>query len=421
MKVEKEVTKEQILDDVRKVYKKFKEEFIDSTEFISRDYYREHGKYPVGRITKMFGKFGSLKELVYNEKDNDNLSLRKRIVILEEKNKDLEKQRKDLLKSSINEDNIIDLYKREILPIQIPTPLTLTIEDPKKDKNTAEAMLLLSDWHCSEKVIPEEVNFANEFNLEILSKRVDRVFNYFIYYCDKFNIRKATLLFLGDLIAGEIHQELIRTNEISSVDTIFFLQELITRKLLEIEKYFDSIDCHFLVGNHGRLTMKPEYKTASKLNWEYVLAKQLKICFDYLQKGNKKININVSPSLFKIVTIAQRKFLVTHGNIMVGGGSGGFAGLPLYSLAANSAKMFGVLHQIGVNKNETMDDICIGHLHSTGKLGIFTGGSLFVNGSLVGTDEFSLNKMRSIAKIEQTMLIVNNGKVDQEIILRGEE
>ena len=44
-----------------------------------------------------------------------------------------------------------------------------------------------------------------------------------------------------------------------------------------------------------------------------------------------------------------------------------------------------------------------------------------MNGSLIGTNEFSLYKIRSVAKIEQTMLIVEDGEVVTDLVLRGED
>ena len=134
-----------------------------------------------------------------------------------------------------------------------------------------------------------------------------------------------------------------------------------------------------------------------------------------------KITIDVPESPFTIKEVNGCRFLVTHGDILSGGGSGGFAGISYYSLASSSAKMLGALSQIGDIEGLVFNNIIMGHLHSTASVSLFQGGVLFINGCLIGTNEFSLHKMKSIAKVEQTMLIVNSkGRVINNITLFGE-
>ncbi len=407
--------KEKHLESLKKIGEKFVKEIKKPVEEMTRDYYRKNADPNFSRSWEtLYNTFTDFKQDAFEI--SENFDLEKKILLLEEENKKLKKDKDELLKTSNFEDDIINKYEKTILPLQIPKPIKIT--EVKKNKNT-EAVLVLSDFHLGEVVISEEVNYANEYNSKIMIKRLDRIFYYFIYYCKKFEITNIHLWFLGDLLSGSIHEELVRTNEMNEVDAVFFLQEYITKKLLEIESHFNSITCEFLVGNHSRLSIKPQFKTAHKLNWEYVLAKQLSLCFDLIQGTKNKIKINVSNSLFKIVNISKRKFLITHGTFMSGGGSGGFAGVPFYALASNSAKMYGVLHQIGVSSDQIFDDIQIGHLHSTASIGLFNGNSCRVNGCIIGTNEFSLHKIKSVAKIEQTMLIIQEGCVNQEITLRG--
>lgn len=416
------VTKEEIVKDLQDVAKKYRKEFGEESGYITRDYYRKFGNFSTSQIDNEFRNFTEARNeaLKEDDVDLDSLGLQKKLIQLEEKNRELEKEKKELLRRSIDEDNFIELYQRDILPILIPEQIKLT--QVKNINDNQEAVLMLSDFHVPEIVISEEVNFANEYNSKIFMKRIDRIFYYLLFYCEKNKIKNLKILFLGDLLSGVIHEELIRTNEMNEVDAVFFLQDYLIKKLLEIESYFSNITCEFVVGNHGRFSKKPEHKTAAKLNWEYVLAKQIQTTFNLLQKENKII-INVSPSLYKVISVADRNFLITHGTFMTGSGNGGFAGIPYYSLAMSSAKMSGVLEQIGIKNpaQHKFQDILIGHLHTTAKVGMFNGGNLFINGCIIGTNEFSLNKIKSVAKIEQTLLIVKDGHVNQEIILRGTE
>ena len=119
-----------------------------------------------------------------------------------------------------------------------------------------------------------------------------------------------------------------------------------------------------------------------------------------------------------IKKVKNTKFLVTHGDILTGAGSGGFLGLPAYSTAMSAAKLYGVLHQIGITEETKFDHILAGHIHTTSKIPIFNGGFCFYNGCIIGTNEFSLYKMKSVAKKEQLVLIVDNDGIDGEINIR---
>lgn len=410
-----EITKDMLVKELKEIGKKF-----ENPLKITRDEYRKLSEYG-STYSKYWKTFPDMiKEVFALSKDDvKNFDLEKKVLLLEERNKELEREKNCLLKTSISEDKIINDFENVYLPKIVNKKIDLTNVRQTTNK---EGVLILSDFHCGEVVIAEEVGGANEYNIEIMKKRLDRMFKYAVYYCKQQNIQVINIIFNGDLLSGSIHDELARSNECSEVDGIFILQEYITNKLLEIESIFSKINVHFLVGNHSRLSKKPETKQNAKLNWEYVLAKQMNICFETMQKGKKqKIFINYYPAPFTVLNITGHKFLVTHGHLMMGKGSGGFAGIPYYALSSSSAKMYGVLKQIGCDETIAFDSILMGHLHTTGEINLFNGGTLYLNASVIGTSEFGLYNVRAVGKVEQTLLILEEGKVNAKYILRGNE
>lgn len=407
--------KEELIKEFKEIGKKFK----NPLEITRAEYVRDSKfKYT---YDKFFKSFDAFKKEVFEitEEDEKKFDLEKKVLILENKNRELEKEKEMLLKSSISEDTIIEDFEKLRLKEILPQKINLTNIKLSSNK---EAVFVVSDIHCGEVVKAEEVGGANEYNIEIMKERLDRIFKYACYYCKQTNVSIMNLIFDGDLLSGSIHDELPRSNECSEVEGLFILQEYISNKLLEIESIFSKINVHFLVGNHSRLTKKPETKQNAILNWEYVLAKQLHILFNTMQKEkNKKIFINYYQSPFTVLNITGHKFLVTHGHLMMGKGSGGFAGIPYYALSASSAKMYGVLKQIGCDESVTFDSIIMGHLHFTGEINLFNGGTLYMNASVIGTSEYGLYNVRAIGKVEQTLLILEEGKVNTKYILRGNE
>lgn len=78
---QKQVTKEQVENDIKKIAKKFKKEFPNVKEYISRDYYRSKGKYK-SQVEKHYGSFkNAIKEIFKEEKgiSRDDLVIKKNV------------------------------------------------------------------------------------------------------------------------------------------------------------------------------------------------------------------------------------------------------------------------------------------------------------------------------------------------------
>jgi hypothetical protein len=394
-------------------------EKFPGSNLITRDFYRDNGKFKEKEITKHFGSFEALKKEVFKE-EVDTIVFKKKIHSLETENRNLLKENQDLIKNSVIEDVILSRYEERLnAGLFIEGNQSIKIAPYKISVKNKEAILMLSDFHLGETVDSLEIQGINSYNHEIMVKRLDRIFFYFVHYCLKYEITKVNLLLLGDLISGSHHPELMKTNQWSDVECIFYLQEYLTNKIVEIEKNFTEIKIEILVGNHSRIPEgKPEFKKAGVMNYEFILAKQMKMFFDLTQKDNKekKIKVNVSESLFNVIEVAGRRFLITHGHILAGG-SNSFAGIPYYGLSMQSSKLDGAFKQF---EHLQFNDILMGHLHSTAKVKTPIG-NIFINGSIIGTGQFALYKMRVVGQAEQTMLVIEDGNVNSEITLRGED
>jgi DNA repair exonuclease SbcCD nuclease subunit len=66
-----------------------------------------------------------------------------------------------------------------------------------------------------------------------------------------------------------------------------------------------------------------------------------------------------------------------------------------------------IFGDLGVKKYDFHDCI-IGHLHTDSVVNLYNGGRMYVNGSLIGTSEFSLYNVKSVSKIVQIMIVVNS-------------
>ena len=418
----KDILKNNIIKDIQKVQKLYQETF-NNFDIVTRDFYREHGKYSDSQILSVFKTFTEAR----NESlklDVIELQYKKKIQQLQNDNNKLLQENKALLDNTITEDSLLQLYEdylnKNKNDIVCNNNYSEYIQTVTTKSNDAYSILMLSDFHLGEVVNGNELHNINEFNSEILFKRLQRIFKYFIKYNQKFQIQECYILFLGDLFSGSHHPELIKTNDQNDVECIFTLQNFIISQLIEISQFFSKIHIHFVVGNHGRIPQgKPEYKKAFIMNYEYIFAKQIQMYFDLLQKNilkekDYKIEINIAQSLFDVINVGGRKFLITHGHIL-SNGSKSFAGIPYYGLSMSASKLDGAFKEL---QHLNFSDILCGHLHCTSKVKTPIG-NIYINGSLIGVSDFALYNMKVVGYPEQTMLICENGYVNAELVLRG--
>jgi hypothetical protein len=410
--------KKLIIDEFKKIQKKFNDEYPG--EIITRNYYTTNSKYGY-KYASHFKTFGELKELS-SGKDEKTLDNDKKIFILNKEINNLKSEKNKLLEKTILEDQVLTKFEECINDIsfdslKIDNSIDETIFLEKK------AMFNISDWHVGEVVNKDEMLSINEYNKEIFIERMDLVFSRLIAYCKKIDVKDIIINSLGDILCGMIQEDNEKTQDLDIIESLFFCQEYIVRKLIELSKHFNKIKINFLIGNHGRIvnvgSKKPFFKKKAQLNWEYVLGKNIQTIFNLIE--NTKITINVPKSAFIIEEVNGTKFLLLHGDIMSGAGSGGFAGIPLYSLASSSAKFYGVLSHIGLEPDQhPFKHIIMGHYHTSSQIPIFNGGKLWINGCICGETEFSLMKIKSKAMIEQLLLLIDDdGKIDGEINIRG--
>lgn len=408
------LTKEEILNDILTLQDKFLEEYEG---IITVTYYKENGKYTYPELCSVLGGWkNALKETgLLEQEDLMIYKMQKTLQKFKNDNQKLKRQSEQAIDEIIKHESYLSEYQQYLKSTTMPKINNVIL--PKKPG--LHGVLCLSDWHCGEEVLPETVGGINAYNTHIMIKRLDDVFNQFITHVKNFEIENVTILLLGDLLHGRIHQENERTQEINVVQSLIFVQKYIQDKLIYMLDFVKTINVYNLIGNHARIAEgKPYYTDQVSLNFEYLMGKQLQIWAEAIQQKQKRITIHCPESTFKVININGHNLLATHGDLLAGGG-GGFAGIPLYGLAMSSAKMYGVLSQIGVDDETPFDSIVMGHLHTESKFKIFTGGFLYLNGCIVGTNTFSLQKVRSVASISQTMLMIDQkGSIFIDISLK---
>lgn len=106
-------------------------------------------------------------------------------------------------------------------------PPDWTIDITSNGKGPGVPTLMLSDWHWGEVVRPEMVDGVNEYNLEIASQRFKSCIERTIDLCSNHMVKPKypgiVVALGGDMISGDIHEELRNTNDGPLMSHVFDL------------------------------------------------------------------------------------------------------------------------------------------------------------------------------------------------------
>lgn len=241
--------------------------------------------------------------------------------------------------------------------------------------------LMLSDWHWGETVHPEQIQYLNEFNLDIARKRADRVFTTALELLFHHQAGQSydgyTMCMAGDMFSGNIHEELRQTNGLPILEAVMELAQVLVGNIIEASRNFEWVYVPCVVGNHGRIDRKPTAKFAVKDNFDWQLY-QIVAGFVQARLGDKcNVRFDISESLDLRYNLYGTRYLMTHGDQIQGGsGIGGF----WPSMMKTAMKKQSRLVAAG---DSGFDYMLCGHFHKYGAVS-----NVIVNGSLKGYDEW---------------------------------
>lgn len=135
----------------------------------------------------------------------------------------------------------------------------------------------LSDTHYGEVVRPEEIGHYNAYDLKIAETRTHRFFERTILVAKNYlagvKYDGIVLALGGDLVSGDIHQELVETNELSTLRTTEVCLPWLEAGVEMLAEEFGKVHVISAPGNHGRNSLKPRHKKRSENNADTHIAR----------------------------------------------------------------------------------------------------------------------------------------------------
>lgn len=276
------------------------------------------------------------------------------------------------------------------------TPPAWTLPGPGR-VGRAVVGCLLSDLHLGEVIEAREILGVNAYNVEVAAARLRRFFTGVITAGERWgadcSIEGAYVALGGDLISGDIHEELLRTNELTSHDQVRAAVREIVAGLLLIADAFGHVHVACVPGNHGRSTMKQTAKLAAALSYDTMIGSMVA---DRLGDDGR-FTFQISPGIDARTPILGHDILLTHGNAIGTGGGHGFAGpnLPI----VRGAKKIMAQH---ASISSEPDLILMGHFHTSSNPG-----GVLANGSVPGYSEYGNGLRVSLEPPKQWAFLIH--------------
>lgn len=249
---------------------------------------------------------------------------------------------------------------------------------PTKSGHAGLVVAQLTDTHFDEVIEPSEIMNLNAYDREIALSRfrrwAEKVITLPRDYVNGVRLEGIIVLATGDILSGDIHAELKESNEDALLASLLFWAEQIISAFELIERDYQRVDVHAVVGNHGRLTQRPVFKGRAHSNVEWLL---WSIVRDRLNDRGSKVRVQVSDAMDLNVPIYGRNHLITHGDQFHGGSgiSGAYAPLSLGQHRKAKRQLAAQL---------PMELMVMGHFHQMIDIP-----GLIVGGSMKGYDEYA--------------------------------
>lgn len=306
----------------------------------------------------------------------------------------LDTARKNELKTQQVRENIFEIANTE--PIDIYNWFEL--DHTKKDFTSSVIgvpSLALSDFHWGEVVDPAQVEYLNEYNLEVASRRfnaviektIDILHNYLTYP----DYPGIVVPKLGDMISGDIHNELTITNELPTMPVITDLFSHMIKGIERLADKFGKVFIPCVAGNHGRITNKPHAKDYVYLTYDWLLYSFLEKWFE----NDDRVKFKVASGQDLDYYIYDTRYRMSHGDQFKGGD--GIIG-PLGPLTRGDSKKRAWTSQVDRDYNVSI----YGHFHRL--IPLF---HMIINGSLKGFDEYTLRNNFPYEPPRQALWLTN--------------
>jgi len=330
------------------------------------------------------------------QEDQYGLSLQEGITRLEDENRRLRTELKTAQRDSTVFKMLAAVIEQQP-PFSTFTPYSSIVD--RKATITESAMLVLSDSHSDQEILSKRVRGLEEYSFDVACQRAERIVDTTIsHLVDNMKNYKFETLYiagLGDYVNGEIHGATEYSKWGNTLKNSMGMGELFAMMVTDLSRYFPKIVVCSVSGNHGRRSIKKDYRGAHD-NWDYlVMAHAATRLRGLVEQG--RLEIFAPDAWSMMMSVYDWNFCLNHGDDIKSWNS-----LPWYGIERKTRR----LNAIGTVTGQMPHYYLFGHFHNMGTQQHTTGETI-VNGSWSATDEYALESLGAYSEPYQWLFGVH--------------
>jgi len=173
--------------------------------------------------------------------------------------------------------------------------------------------LFVSDLHWGEVVYPSQINGVNQYSIATAHERMKVLVDSALYLLSiispKMDYPGIVVPLGGDMISGNIHDELTATNELNSMPAVEDLYSVLVGVIKTFADVFGNVFLPCVSGNHGRDTAKVWHKDRHATSFDWLLYRFLARRFE----EDKRVTFFIPDGPDAYYKIYDHAYLLTHG------------------------------------------------------------------------------------------------------------
>jgi hypothetical protein len=327
---------------------------------------------------------------------------------LRQENEQLKRKVIDVQRNAKIETSAVDDLRAELVTshkirdgvlglVEAATP-AVTYYTDRSERRGGErtALLHISDMHLGEHVDIDEMDGLNSYNAEICQNRMRRLFkttaSLLTEHWKGDPVEELVVVFGGDMISGIIHDELLRTNDLTSIGQVDMAASILAGGVKFLREQVKApVRIYTTPGNHSRLAQKPQVKSHAVDSYDTLVSWMV----EHHLAGDPGVEFFYTGSGEALFNIYGWWIMAQHGH-MGAGGTGGMYG-PAYKQVRSMYKAHWTYARRGRGFHYAIE----GHNHTTTHLpfGI-------ANGSVIGYNEYAGHKLKADPEVAKQNLII---------------
>jgi predicted phosphodiesterase len=267
------------------------------------------------------------------------------------------------------------------------------------EKIKESALLVLSDMHGDQEILPRRVQGLENYNFEVACLRAENIVDTTISHLKdnmtNYSFDTLYIAGLGDYVNGDIHNAQEHSKWKNAIKNSMGVGEMIAMMVTDFSKYFKKIVFCSVAGNHGRRQPKKDYRGANN-NWDYLVAVHAATRLQGLiDEGRLEVKIPDAWSMG--IDIEGWNFVLNHGDDVKG-----WNGIPFYGIERKTRR----LTALGAVQGRIPNYYLYGHFHTL-STSQHTTGEVVMNGSWMSTDEYALESLGAYSEPFQWLMGVH--------------